>query len=150
MKTGNIQSLVAVAIALMALFISVWQGCEQRRHNRLTVKPILNFEAISHNNYKSIRLSNDGLGPALITKFLIIENGKKYNAKEGNPWTKTEAVSYIPYSEMYYYDEGATVKPTESLNLLTWKADSIRILNLKVIIEYESIYEESYKVSSDF
>lgn len=149
-KSETVQSLIAVVIALIAVFISIWQGYEQRRHNRLSVKPILTFDAISHNNYKSIRLSNDGLGPAIVKRFIISEKGTQFDASEGNPWTEIKQLPNIQYSEMYYFDDGATIKPNEHFNLLTWEADSIRILDIELLIEYESIYEESFELSSGF
>jgi hypothetical protein len=150
MSAENIQSLVAVSIGLIALFISIWQGCEQRRHNRLSVKPILTFDEISQNRRKSIRMSNDGLGPALIKRFTIIENGKVYDANDGNPWNQTNRIKEIDFSEMYYFNKGASIKPNEAYNLLSWDADSIRILDIEILIEYESIYEEGYMVKDAF
>lgn len=151
MKSENIQSLVAVSVALFALFISIWQGCEQRHHNRLSVKPILDLEQISYNSNISIRLSNNGLGPAIIEKFLIkTTDGLILDTKDGNPWNRLPIISKVDMSEMYYYQKGATIKPNKSYNLITWKVDSITTLDIELIIDYHSIYEEEFEVSSEF
>lgn len=49
-RSEKLQSSIAIFIATIALMISVWQGCEQRRHNRLSVRPLLGFETISYND----------------------------------------------------------------------------------------------------
>ena len=65
-------------IAICALAFSIWQGMQTRKHNKLSVKPHL--ITCSNNNdrkgfYKLV-LINNGLGPALINKFLVKLDGK--------------------------------------------------------------------------
>ena len=150
MKSEKIQSYLAVFLAIFAVVISIWQGYEQRRHNRLSVKPILTFDGITSNNRRMIRLSNDGLGPAIIKRFRIIEDGKIYDAADGNPWNKLSFFSSLNYSEMYYFDDGATIKPEDTYHLLSWEIDTTHLLGIELWIEYESIYEERFELRDDF
>lgn len=151
-KSEKIQSLIAILIALMALFISLWQGFEQRRHNRYSVRPLLTYDINSYNLTKSIRLSNDGLGPALIKRFVLEIDGEKLDAEDGNPWKQVVEKRGLQgkFSEMYYFSEGTTMKADRSMNLFTWKLDSVQQLDISILIEYNSIYEEEFSIEEHF
>lgn len=55
-------ALSPIIIAAIALGFSIWAGREQRKHNRLSVKPALGYEF----DVTGLRLDNSGLGPARI------------------------------------------------------------------------------------
>lgn len=152
MKKEKVQSGLALFIAILALAISLWQGFEERRHNRLTVKPLLNFETISHNQTKSIRLSNNGLGPAVIKGFYVYLDGQKIDANIENPWSKVMKKRGLEgqISQMWYLAEASILKPEQSYVLLTWPAELRQNLQIQVAIEYESIYSQNYTLTGDF
>ena len=77
MNTSDYIALAASIIAMSALGVSIWQGYLARRHNILSVKPILQFTR-NHLGKWVISLTNDGLGPALITRFTIEFYGQNY------------------------------------------------------------------------
>ncbi len=58
-------------VALVALFVAVWEVVSSRKHNRLSVKPELVFSADSHEDDAKFAFSilNTGLGPARIVSF---------------------------------------------------------------------------------
>lgn len=58
--------------------LSIWQGWQTRRHNRLSVRPRLTSETNDDagNGFYSIELINNGIGPALIEEFLVKVDGK--------------------------------------------------------------------------
>lgn len=151
-STEKIQSAIAIFVAFLALFISVWQGCEQRKHNRLSVKPLLGFDNISMNNAKSIRISNNGLGPAIITSFSIKDEEKILNAIDENPWEYFLKARGIrdSISSMYYFSSGSIIQSGETFTLLQWRPTDQRVLNLEIEIQYKSIYEEEFSVKEDF
>ncbi len=67
--------------ALSALGLAVYQYVATRRHNRLSVKPHVDshFDTGSNENGEGwliFKLSNNGLGPALIRKFQITQAGR--------------------------------------------------------------------------
>lgn len=152
MKNEKLQSLIAIIIAIVALGISIWQGFEQRQHNRLSVKPLLNFEVIAHNQTKSIMLSNDGLGPAIIKGFYINLDGDIIDAESQNPWNPVLDKRGLKgqISQMWYMASSSILKPEKSYNLLTWPHDSIPELDIQLTIDYESIYEQPFSVSDNF
>ena len=152
MKTEKIQSLIAILVAILALAISIWQGFEERKHNRLSVKPLLNFETVSHNQTKSIRLSNDGLGPAIIKGFYVYLDGEQLDANIQNPWTKVLEHRNLSgqVSQMWYLSASSIFKPEKAYNLLSWPVDSLAQLDIRITIDYASIYEEEFSVSEEF
>ena len=44
----KILAISTIIIALSAVIVSLWQGFEQRKHNRLSVKPILGLDFIAN------------------------------------------------------------------------------------------------------
>lgn len=63
-----ISGLCSMGIAVLALFISVWNVRTTQKHNRLSLKPHLSANTKAHEKPRptfSIELSNNGGGPAL-------------------------------------------------------------------------------------
>ncbi|MEN0051168.1 MAG: hypothetical protein AAF806_29155 [Bacteroidota bacterium] len=151
-KSEKIQSTAAMFVAVIALLISVWQGCEERRYNRFSVRPLLNFDLHSSSGTRTIKLANEGLGPAIFKQFVIEIDGKKYNAENGNPWEAVLEKRGLrnKFSQMYYYADGTIMQANNSANLLIWKVDSIRRLNIVIDVTYESIYEERFHLKEEF
>ena len=151
-KSERFQSSIAIFIATIALMISVWQDCEQRKHNRLSVRPLLSFETISYNNSQSIKLSNNGLGPALIQSFQIELDGKNYDAEAGNPWRPVVEARSLQgkYSSMYYFANASIIKPEEVYSLLTWTPGDTVQLDITIRVTYQSLYEEEYSLTESF
>lgn len=67
MDANLVVSISAVAVAVIALATTIWQGAVTRQHNKLSVKPHL---VIDHVQYDGVTdkliLRNNGLGPAII------------------------------------------------------------------------------------
>jgi len=70
-------SLAAAFIALCALFLSVYEGCSNRRHNRISVKPLIVLDSGINESGSGFRIENSGLGPALIKWFSVEVDGKQ-------------------------------------------------------------------------
>jgi hypothetical protein len=74
---GNLNlcfSLSSILIALGALFLSSYQGCQTRQHDRLSVKPHLMISYYYNDKGVGWYLINDGLGPAHIRGFQVFVN----------------------------------------------------------------------------
>lgn len=73
----TVSTIVTLVVALCAIGLSVWEGYEYRRHNRLSVMPQLQ----SANEYRNnpgdstakvrYRLLNAGLGPAVLESIVV-------------------------------------------------------------------------------
>lgn len=72
----------AVGIAALALIVSGWTAWQTRKHNRLSVKPLAVFEwrAFDEGREGAFYLSNYGSGPAIVTKYVIEFDGKKFES----------------------------------------------------------------------
>jgi hypothetical protein len=87
------QAALALVIALAAIALAAWEGIENRRHNRLTVKPRLagEIEAGREGADQFVRMAIEGtgLGPAVIGTFRIYFDGVPQDstvASASNPW----------------------------------------------------------------
>ncbi len=76
-----------IIIAGLALLLTVWQGWQTRKHNRLSVKPLLkiiaderikpSFSNLSPIQQLDLKIINKGLGPAIIKNFILQFDGKE-------------------------------------------------------------------------
>lgn len=152
-SSEKIQSAIAIFVAFLALFISVWQGCEQRNHNRLSVKPLLTFDEVTIDKQREIKLSNSGLGPAIIEDFIIRDSSGDYSSSNKN-------LSFMPLmnarglidsvSWNYYFYTGDVIRAGEDFTILRWKIKNSENLNIKIEVKYKSIYNESFEVVTEF
>lgn len=68
-------SFIAMAIALLAIYLTMKQIEMSREHNRLSVRPHLTFESCTNNVeglIMGVMLKNNGIGPAIIKNYKLI------------------------------------------------------------------------------
>jgi len=81
---------LALFVAVLVLFLTVWEGYETRQHNRISVVPKLNLDikVQSSNNNKSIsyHVESTGLGPVKVVDFAVLynHNGKVVQSNDFN------------------------------------------------------------------
>jgi hypothetical protein len=63
-------------VALLALFVSVWQGYITRKHNILSVRPHVEITYNSLFDDYSVEISNNGLGAAIVKEVVLSFDGK--------------------------------------------------------------------------
>ena len=74
LNSSDLIAITSVAIALIALAATFWQAHITRKHNRLSVKPIIQHIIESYpDGHLSLSLVNVGLGPAIIDKIEFID-----------------------------------------------------------------------------
>ena len=125
--------VLTIAVALAAILLSVWEGLENRRHNRLSVLPHLEaFEAdyastapIEIEYFRllsgmdsiyalSYGLENSGLGPAVVQNVLVFKDGRAiFDASRSdgtNPLAEVrDEVRALPFAVSFLqhpYEEG--------------------------------------------
>jgi hypothetical protein len=64
-------ALASVSIAVIALVFSIWQGYLMRKHNRLSVVPLLHFDCGIADDVFFLKLKNAGVGPAVVKSLEI-------------------------------------------------------------------------------
>jgi hypothetical protein len=87
--TDNVIAISAVIIALAALAVAVYEGAMSRRHNRLSVMPLLeiDYHLRGTAGYYGVSVANQGLGPALVTHCVLQVDGETMQEQGGdNGW----------------------------------------------------------------
>ncbi len=79
-------AICAAFIALAALFLSVYEGCATRKHNRLMVAPRLTIYFHFNESSAGWRLSSNGLGPAEVSWLSVSVDGEPKDS-----WTSVES-----------------------------------------------------------
>ena len=149
MNSETVIALCALVIAVCSLSVSILEARMARRHNRNSVRPILQLHRIWHHGGRTgIRLSNCGLGPAIVTSSRVWVDGE-----EIGPWTSASAgrlgevlpvrPSYATFNEPEVFTAGSekyllsvpTYSPEGHADFETLIRDRI-----KVEIRYESLY----------
>lgn len=153
METSDIISFCAVLIALSAAGVSIWQGYLNRRHFRLSVKPHLTIHWKNFSDEPvSFTLSNDGLGPAVIKRFILEVEGNQFEKEKSAIYHAALGelgLSGVCDIDTYTPTKGEAYSVGSSLPLLTF-TNSIEIYDelfdvlpkLKFKITYTSMYDE--------
>ncbi|HEY0671017.1 MAG TPA: hypothetical protein VGD27_02060 [Longimicrobiales bacterium] len=89
----RLQPLLTLVIAFAAIGLAIWEGAENRRHNRLSVQPRLGAEINTGRDtageFVSMSIENTGLGPAVVTSFHIYFDGVRQDTVTAGgrmPW----------------------------------------------------------------
>jgi hypothetical protein len=158
MNTETIISLAAAIISLCAISISIWQGYLMRKHNRISVKPILSFGAKlkSASGKNKIIMSNNGLGTAILKELRIFVNGDFIGLADCHEnWhsalQKAEAMFEGGNHTIFAGD--FPIMAGETINLLTLIDDITDDQVLEILgkfdfeVKYECLYGKKYFVS---
>ena len=78
-SSERILSVSAIVIAVVSIVISVWEGIETRKHNRLSVMPKLEITYKRSGDNFGYIVTNNGLGPAIIISKKILVDGEEIN-----------------------------------------------------------------------
>ena len=151
-------SIIGTIIALSAAATTIWQGLLTRRHNRLSVKPLLRIDKITVMGQKaSIILANRGVGPATISsvKFLVdgivIEQSKIKTGFSALKKMGLDSQKYKIFEILHQesFSAGEQMALFESHDKIINEIEGLMIEKsfdrLSMEIEYESIYEEKFK-----
>ena len=93
-------NILTVLVALAAIGLSIWEGYENRLHNRLSLLPQLQNaestvrEGVNDDAYTmNFALANTGLGPAVIENIVVFRDGEQV-------FDAVEAGGYLGYAEI--------------------------------------------------
>ena len=143
-------ALAPIFIAAIALGLSIWAGREQRKHNKLSVKPFLDILA----DDKRIHIENVGLGPARITSIEAIVDDEEtfyFDSFEGGYncmlklFPNTEIEEKVDRFHTY---DNTQVLPGKYRDLVRFNKDRdpgevvSAVTRLKITVHYESMYNE--------
>jgi len=165
MDFNTIGSIVAIIVGVCALGISIWQGIETRKNNRLSVIPRIvvlgNWITSEEITPIGIIVENRGIGPAIITDIEIKIDNQTYNPLS-NPagfesgMKKIISNEVIPNLNFHYFSYEETISPGGGKQPFIWltNKDNInrentsrfikRFSKIEIIIKYKSIYGKTF------
>ena len=157
-------AVAAVVIALLAFAVSVHQGIETRRHNRLSVLPAFDFSREEHKESELVGVffENRGIGPGIIFEFNALVDGTSFPIQSAEEWVVVLEKPDINESWIIWrsFGIGLMVKPGERLFLLAAENkkldanDRPRLLRaldrLQFQVEYKSMYGEQFTKETSF
>lgn len=160
----------ALLVSICALFLTISQSMATRRHNRLSVTPHLTSFADHKRDPEdsglqviTFILSNNGLGPAIIDRYELLQDGKAIDdlspsnlvkiATKALPATILEDSCYFSILRKGYVlakDEAVTVakiKYAPTIHDDPKKLDEA-LQRFQIRVTFESIYRESFSYDS--
>jgi len=160
--SGTITAIGTVVIAVAALIVSIWENVAARKHNRLSVRPLLRVDCLGERQGPlSVTLVNSGVGPAIVESFTAKLNGETIPSSELHPVDcALKRLGVAPEDYIYFTPwPGEAVSAGEKLTLLTFPktaedrvaADRMKDLLPKICLRivYKSIYDEKLVFDGD-
>jgi hypothetical protein len=161
MKEGNkwkkpevIIAIMSSIIAICAIVIAYNEGQATRKHNRLSLRPLLVVTLTCDNKITKLHLENHGLGPAVIDKIKFIYHGKTFEPRTEN-WKALFAQIGLRYSYTMTFlsaDE-VIIKPDKETILIEIEhnakdAETIDkfMSEIETKLDYRSLYDEPFSI----
>lgn len=97
-KNIDIEKYATIFIAVLSLLITVQSLRDNRKHNRNSLKPIINVIPYDYSNCILIELVNEGVGTAIINN-IVVEKNEHEKKESVYHWMPTlpEGISYNNY-----------------------------------------------------
>ena len=148
-KPNIVIAVLSVFIAGCVLGVTIWQGLQNRKHNRLSVLPLLICERDLGEEITIVHLVNSGIGPAIITKIELLFDGKVVSCNNYDSYVAflKEEMKQPTQPEIGYIHAGEIM----SVGYKQWmwqlihgktKKDINFARKLSLRVEYESIYHD--------
>ena len=149
-KTEKLSHYSVVLIAVLAVVVSIWQVRISQEHNKLSVRPYMDFfYGWNNDRYLELQLSNQGVGPAIITSVEYFYNDEKFSSWD-EVLRKADLIDRRKNSYTYSGNSPfASGKEVSFLVLDIKETETQLIAPLRIIIHYESIYEEDFELVID-
>ncbi len=144
-KIEQLANYSVVIIALSALVVSIWQVKLFQNHNKLSVKPYLDFHLIQEDSTLTVSFSNEGLGPAIIKQISYNYDGNEFRSLENLLKADNEKKNVLL---SFNYSRNSIISSGDE-KLLVKLFDS-ETRGVKVKIVYETIYEERDEFNFSF
>lgn len=150
MKTSKLEKLshyAILGIAIIALVVSILQTQIQQRHNKLSVKPLLDYSLGQNftDSLLTINIINRGFGPAIIKEIRFESEGKYYYSLEDYLKASGEIKNR---RGSFNYQKNSVFSSQDVKLLLVLKG--IHLRNVTVQLQFESIYEDKNQFTFKF
>ena len=164
---GRVVSMCALAVSVIALFLGIWQGIEARRHNRLSVRPIIQFERIwlPHEPWPQvgIYMANHGTGVAFLKNVTVYIDDESVPSGDSGGFAEAAQMLILadhPDFPIKFVTSMREAIPPEDVILLfgidaeDYTEERIAVLRdalsrISMHVEYQSIYNDSYEIDME-
>lgn len=137
-----------VVIAVAAVVVSIWQVRILQDHNKLSVKPLMDFLLVTNeDSVLNVSISNRGIGPAIIQD--IKYTYQDSTASEWYPILSSANILERVTTQMNY-GKNTVLSPDSEYTILRVKKANYAPIGIRVDITYQSIYEEEYEINIRF
>lgn len=150
--------LLSCFIAMLALIFTAYQSSLTRKHNKISVRPLIKITTQHGDGKKnySIDFNNHGLGPAIVTKVIIYVDGVNIGVADNDyNWNKaivnakkgTDDVSFVYFT---LFKNAGSINSGESCEAMFTKEVENNVVLDSIFekfhfkIEYESLYGEKF------
>lgn len=152
MSPELITAISSVGIAVLALATSVYQSALTRRHNRQSVRPVLQFgSTFRKGETVGLGLRNVGLGPAIMDESSVWVDGQHVGAFNRETIDRIRGSERPRPSASTAFDRGAMIAADFDGLLLRvddydptrrWHADFADLIEARIVIKftYSSLY----------
>lgn len=133
---SKLDSYSLMIIALSALIVSVWQVNQQQKHDRISVRPYLDWsQTMDEEGYIMIDLKNKGFGPAFFEKGQLVVDGQRFKDWKQGLMVADSAITVKRSTSLGKF----TLLPGEVIHLVAAKGGKKNI-----DITYEVHFEDAY------
>ena len=146
------ETWIVAFVAVCALGVTVWQGRQNYKHNRMSVRPQLAVFEYSDTTETEknvwLELVNSGIGPAIIKDFILLYDGKEVSKNNYKTYKKFldekagngELVYFAAFVPSSIIPINRPIKPFSFRH--KHGQDNSFIEKLNFYISYQSIYED--------
>ncbi len=137
-----------VVIAVAAVVVSIWQVRILQDHNRLSVKPIMDYGFENEaNDIFSVSISNHGIGPAIIQDISYVFEDSVYQE-----WDSILLAANLmdDVTARMSYGKNTVLSPNSKYVILKMRKKNPKPIGISINITYQSIYEDEFELKLKF
>ncbi|RYU62665.1 hypothetical protein ERW51_18750 [Aliivibrio finisterrensis] len=149
---AEVIAICAVIVSVVSIVVAIKTLNAQRRHNKLSLKPIVHISKGDYEDKIFVRVKNYGLGPLIITECEINKYGEKYNTLVDSIGDRASELMWDTFSSNL---DGRVLAPQKEFTLLEASFDEDSDNQLKkyirrslastvIIIRYTCVYGDNY------
>lgn len=163
----NALGVAALIVALLAMWATFWQATIARRHNRLSVRPVLTFDAVldcrDDGTTLIVTVVNHGLGPAIVIDCYAVAKGARVNRSDSLRSEVTDVFRQLCGTRLRFRRgdaslplPGTVVKPGSAVEVVNHHVFDVGpkaflkelqdFGSFEIVIVFKSIYEEHFDV----
>lgn len=149
-KTERLSHYAIMVVAVSALVVSVWQVKISQEHNKLSVRPYLDFFSGWDYGVWRLDMSNEGVGPAVIKRVDYTYDGVTYNQLDEMLEAANLRVKRMNSTNFGKDSPFPVEKTVVFLELNRADSSLSKPLGISVSVKYESIYKGPFELNLDF